>query len=245
MKRIIILIMLGLVLTLSACNTFVLNGNMVRGSGVVGSDDRPVSGFTGIVLNGSGDATITQGDTESLKIEADDNILPLITSDVVGGKLVLGFKPMTSVTTTLPIRFTITVKDLTSLELNGSGNANVGSLSTSTHAITLRGSGNVVLASLQASQLSVDGNGSGDINVNGGKVSGQTIRIFGSGSVTSPNLESQTASVSIFGSGGVQVWANGSLDVNIAGSGSVSYYGSPTVSQKIAGSGSVTSRGNK
>jgi hypothetical protein len=243
MKRFVILIMLGLVLILSACNGFAFGANFVRGSGVIATDNRTVSGFSGIVLNGSGDATITQGDTESLKIEADDNILPLITSEVIGGKLVLGFKNNTSISTVLPIRFTITVKDLTSLELNGSGNATVGNLTTTSHAVTLRGSGDVNLGLLQASRLTVDGNGSGNIKVNGGKVDSQAIRIFGSGSVNSPNLESQTASVSILGSGGVEVWAKTSLDVNIAGSGNVSYFGSPTVTQKIAGSGNVNSRG--
>jgi len=245
MKRFIILIMLGLVLILSACNGFAFGSNFVRGSGVVATDNRTVSGFSGIVLNGSGDATITQGDTESLKIEADDNILPLITSEVIGGKLVLGFKNNTSISTVLPVRFTITVKDLTSLELNGSGNANVGNLTTSTQAVTLRGSGDVKLSLLQASQLTVDGNGSGNINISGGKVNSQAVRIFGSGSFNAPDLESQTASVSILGSGGAEIWAKTSLDVSIAGSGNVAYYGSPTVTQKITGSGNVSGRGSK
>jgi len=245
MKRIIVMIMIGMVVILSACNGIPFNLNMVRGSGVVATDTRTVSGFSGIVLNGSGDATITQGDTESLKIEADDNILPLLTSEVTGGKLVLGTKPNTSFSTSVPIRYTITVKDLTSLELNGSGNAAIGNLTTSNHAITLRGSGNVSLASLQAGQLTVDDNGSGNISINGGKVDGQTIRIFGSGDVTAPNLESQNASVSIAGSGSTEVWAKGSLTVSIGGSGNVSYYGSPSVTKSIAGSGSVNGRGNK
>lgn len=245
MKRFIIMIMLGLTLILSACNGTILGGNMVRGSGVPGSESRPVSGFSGIVLNGSGDAQINKGDSESLKIEAEDNILPLITSEVVGGKLVIGFKNNTSISTTLPICFTITVKDLSSIELNGSGNAVVGDIQTSAMTLTLRGSGDADFGSLVASNLTADGNGSGNIAIKGGKVNSQILRIFGSSNYTAPDLESQSASVSIFGSGDAQVWSKGSLAATIAGSGNVTYFGSPTVTQKVAGSGKVTGHGNK
>jgi hypothetical protein len=246
MKRLIIIIMLGLTLILSACNVTFLGSNMVRGSGIPTSENRTVSGFSGIVLNGSGDAQITKGDSESLKIEAEDNILPLITSDVVGGKLVIGFKNNTSISTTLPIHFTITVKDLSSVELNGSGSAAVsGAILTSAMTLTLRGSGDVSFDSLVATSLTADGNGSGNISLKGGKVTSQTIRVFGSGNFTAPELESQSTTLSIFGSGDAQVWCTSSLDVTIAGSGNVSYFGSPTVNQKIAGSGKVSGLGNK
>jgi len=246
MKRFAIFIILGLALALSACSNISINlGNTVRGSGNMSSETRPVSGFTQISIDGSGDAQITQGDTESLKIEAEDNILPLVTSEVVGGKLVLGLKPMTSISTTRTIHYTITVKDLSALALNGSGNVSAGALKSTSMALNLNGSGDISLASLEGSSLSVSGNGSGNFSINAGKIDNQSIQLFGSGSIQAANLESQTASVTIAGSGSASLWVKGSLNVSIGGSGNVDYYGAPTVTQAVAGSGRINGRGSK
>ena len=81
---------------------------MVNGSGHVETETRQVSGFTGIDLAGSGEVTIEQGDAESLTIEADDNVLPELTSEVSDSVLTLGTKPGTTVRTLNPIRYRVT-----------------------------------------------------------------------------------------------------------------------------------------
>lgn len=246
MKRIVFILMLAAAMVLSGCGvTIDFGSNTVRGSGNVISETRSVSGFSQVVINGSGDAQITQTGTESLKIEAEDNILPLITSDVIGGKLVIGFKNNTSINTTQRIRFTITVKDLSGIEVNGSSDVNAGAVQTDTMGINVRGSGNIDLASLQANRLSVQDFGSGDISINGGKTSDQQVNISGSGTYAGPNLESQTASVTVSGSGDATLWAKQSLTASISGSGSLNYFGSPTVTQNVSGSGHINSRGTK
>ena len=246
MKRLIAVVLIAASLALSGCGfTFSLGGNAVQGSGNLSSESRPVSGFDQIVLNGSGDAQISQGDSESLKIEAEDNILPLITSEVQNGKLVIGLKNNTSISTLRGIRYTITVKSLKGLELNGSGNVTLGSLQADSLGLVIRGSGNVTTGTLQGKQLNVQSSGSGDFNINGGKVDSQSINMSGSGDFTAPDLESQSAAVTIAGSSSVTLWAKGTLNLSISGSGDVSYYGSPTVSKSISGSGSIANHGSK
>src|SRR5262249_23160665 len=71
----------------------------VVGSGRVASEARQVRNFDEVALTGSGTLTVTQTGEESLTIQADDNILPLLTSDVVGRRLTLGTKPNTSFST--------------------------------------------------------------------------------------------------------------------------------------------------
>ena len=55
---------------------------VVTGSGRVTSETRAVSGITRVALEGMGEVVIQEGAAESLTIEAEDNILPLITSAV-------------------------------------------------------------------------------------------------------------------------------------------------------------------
>ena len=79
--------------------------NVVKGSGRVQTESRTVQGFTEVDLAGQGSLTITQGADEALTIEAEDNLLPVLTSDVQHGRLVLGTKDNTIIRATKPIRY--------------------------------------------------------------------------------------------------------------------------------------------
>ncbi len=267
MKRIVVILLVVLSLALAGCWPLSIGdqGNMVRGSGKVVSETRPVSGFTSVAVMCAGDVKITQGDTDSLVIEAEDNILPLLVSEVNNGQLVLKTKPNTSYNTTRPVRFTITVKDLWQISSSASGDVQAGDIKTSTLDLALSGSADVTLgsvqatsvsveanasgtaslASLQANLLSVEINGSGNVEIKGGAATQSTVNMHSSGNFTAPNLESQTAVVTVSGSGTATLWAKTSLTATLSGSGNVDYFGSPAVSQNVSGSGRVRSRGNK
>ena len=73
---------------LSACNA-------VRGSGDVVTETRAVSGFDQVSLSGQGELIVTQGDQESLEIEAEDNIIAVIETEVRGNTLYIGIKENT------------------------------------------------------------------------------------------------------------------------------------------------------
>ena len=63
--------------------------DVIRGSGDVQAEERAVSDFDEILLEGGGSIVVDVSGTESLTIAADDNLLPLLTSDVVAGRLEL------------------------------------------------------------------------------------------------------------------------------------------------------------
>jgi hypothetical protein len=218
--------------------------NGVTGSGKVVQETRSVSGFNQIELAISGDAYVQQGDTESLTIEGEDNILPLITTNVQGSRLVIGSKPATSFSTLRPLVFHITVKDLSGLEISGSGKFIVGQVQANDMNLQISGSGEIRFDQLTAQSLSASIDGSGTIQVSSGSVAKQSIEIPGSGNFNADQLQSQSATVRLDGSGNATLWATDQLNVVVNGSGNVSYYGSPQVSSTINGSGSVQSRGN-
>ena len=124
----------------------VLTGcSVVSGSGQVASETRQVSGFTGIDLSGVGEVIIEQGQSESLTIEADDNVLPVLTSEVEDSVLRLDRKPRNTVTTRNPIRYRVTLQDLTSLELSGSGSVSAENLRVNALRVDISGSGTIKL----------------------------------------------------------------------------------------------------
>ncbi len=247
MKRIAVIVLLIASLALAGCGTITFGdvGNRVVGSGNVIKETRPVTGFTSIALTCFGDVQLTQGDADSLVIEAEDNILPMLVSEVQGTQLVLKTRPNTSYSTTRGVRFIITVKDLKALQSSASGNVDAGQIKTGSFNLELNGSGNVTLAGLQASSLTVELTGSGDADIRAGSADQLTASLHGSGDFSAPNLQSQTAQVTATGSGSATVWAKTTLSATVNGSGDVKYYGSPAVNQNVTGSGRVRSLGGK
>src|SRR5262245_22783058 len=191
------------------------------GSGNVVTESRNVPDFTAITLSGSGKLLVEQGNTESLTITADDNLLPLLTSEVKDGRLRLGQKSNTSIRPSKPIVYTVKVKSL--------------------EAIDLSGSGDIDLKNLKGKQLKVEFSGSGSLAA-AGEVDSLDLSISGSGKSRTEGLKCKSATISISGSGNVVVAASETLAVKVSGSGSVEYVGDPTVTKRITGSGSVRKR---
>src|SRR4030095_7851383 len=64
----------------------------VVGSGVAKTETRPVSGIHSIALGISANLEIRQGTSEGLTITGDDNVLPLVETNVTNGVLEIRWK---------------------------------------------------------------------------------------------------------------------------------------------------------
>ena len=93
-------------------------GASEKGSGNMVTQTREVSGFDKISVEYPARVTISQGGTETLTVEAEDNILPGLKTDVKGSELRIYYasKDGRHVTPTKAPLITITVKDLTALD---------------------------------------------------------------------------------------------------------------------------------
>ncbi len=258
-KRTLIPLILIAALALTGCNFRV-----VRGSGDVITEDRDVSGFDRVSLSFAGRMTITQGDEESLTIEAEDNVMELIETEVRNGKLSIGLERNYSVITTETVHYTLTVKDLTELAISGAADIEIGDLVTDSLEVKISGAGNIEFDSLETGSLEIDISGAGDIEVNdltaetlrvdlsgagsievSGTVTDQVVSMSGLGSYDGRDLESETCEVSLSGAGSATVWATESLEVDISGAGSVNYYGNPSVDSSISGLGDLDNKGDR
>jgi hypothetical protein len=240
-KIVFLLTLCILALSLSACQ-------IVRGSGEVITIERPVSDFDRVALSGIGTLYISVGEEESLKIEAEENLIPYIETLVRGQTLSIGFRDQglsTAFQPTEPIRYYLTVKDLAGLDLSGAGNIEVDEIATSELHIKTSGAGNIEIEKLTAKVLNMDVSGAGSCHINEGQVTDQNLRISGAGGYKAPDLHSQTAEIDISGLGGARVWVEEDLRVEISGAGSVTYFGTPNLSQDVSGAGSIQSLGVK
>jgi hypothetical protein len=246
MNKLTIAILLATAFLSAGCVDIVdaINAERIHGSGKIVSEARSVHGFNEVSLRGSGDLTIRQGNEESLTVEADDNILPKITTVVEGNRLSIGSERGVSLSPSRTIRYALVVRDLANLELSGSGAIHAGPVRSTDFQIRLSGSGDIRLDELSATSVKGQISGSGDIAVRG-QVDQQEIRISGSGGYDASQLQTRSTSVSTSGSGDAKVWAEQDLSVRISGSGDVDYFGNPAVNKHVSGSGGVRKAGDR
>ena len=236
MKRILCLLAL-IVITGTSCNW--MGFRRIKGNGVLGTETRNISRAQNIKLAGSYDVEITQGPVTSVKVEADENIIPYIITREEDGYLVIKSRNNYSFSSEHDIKIYITTDKLEKLHLAGSGNIIGKNKFTGGSKLELKiaGSGDIKMEA-NTPDIEADIAGSGSITL-AGETKDERIKISGVGDFNGDQLKAENANVKIAGSGNVKVFAEMNLDISIAGVGSVYYKGAANVKQHIAGSGEV------
>ncbi len=204
----------SLVCLFTLCSCF---GPRVRGNGTIKTETRDLSSFESIVCDGGYDIQITCGAQQSVAIESDENLLPLIRTEVSGNELHIDTKKNLSPSD--GIKIVISVPRLNDFTTDGSTKGNIQNISADDFHFTVNGSSHVILS---------------------GAADKLRVVINGSGNVKADSLKVQDANINIEGSGDVRCNVLSSLNVHINGSGSVKYLGEPKhIDQSINGSGSI------
>src|SRR5260221_375471 len=210
----------------------------VSGSDTIKSEPRNITAFTGISLSLPAYVDVRQGNTESVVVETDDNLLPLVETVVEDGKLKIRSLEKNTNLKTKNMKITVNVKTIESLSVAGSGDIRSEALKAGNLKVSIAGSGDIHLKALDSDALKVSISGSGDFSASG-KSNTVEASIAGSGDLKAEKLLANSVKVNIAGSGSAGFWAKESLKSSIAGSGDVTYYGDAQVSSSVAGSGSV------
>jgi hypothetical protein len=215
-------------------------GNGIKGEGSKVTKTLNLDKFDAVGLAISADVFLTQGNSQSVKIEAQNNIIENLVTDVENGRWKIKFDK--NVREHDGIKIWITIPTLKEASVSGSGDI-VGESSFNgldLLNLAVSGSGSIRL-DYQANRSEAAISGSGDMKLSG-SVSEIAIRVSGSGDVDAFDLTTKSCSVRISGSGDVSVHPDDYLDAAIAGSGDVYYKGQPKVKSKISGSGDVVAK---
>lgn len=214
----------------------------IKGDGNVKKETRQVENFTSLSSHGSIDVKINYGNSNSIQIEADENLLPYIETTIENGQLNIKTKNNANLRSGSKMIVYVSMNKIDGLQTSGSGSIDGNGEFTgdNTTEIALSGSGNIHLSSGSFKKLEFQISGSGNINLKSGRADEINASISGSGNIDCSGLSADNINVKISGSGNVRVTANKSLTTNIMGSGNVYYKGNATnISTKVAGSGKV------
>ncbi|MBK6994292.1 MAG: DUF2807 domain-containing protein [Lewinellaceae bacterium] len=212
-------------------------GDGIKGEGPVQTETRTATDFHAIELNISGNVDVTIGENYSVEVSAQQNLLPLLKTEVKDGTLRIFCNENMNSSEDIKIRVTAPAFDQFSLA--GSGEIRVpNALRAEKMELNISGSGDVFCPQSDFGVLNISIVGSGDIEL-GGKANDMKADISGSGEIRAKGLTTNTLKVNITGSGTVTADVSMDLVANISGSGDVFYSGSPKVESNVIGSGSV------
>jgi hypothetical protein len=206
------------------------------------TEDRHLTGFHAVDVAGSFDVYITQGSTESVKVEAPADIIGNILTDVKGGTLVIHTKnhfSWNNIFGNKKVVVYVTIKDVTGIAVTGSGDAYFkDGITANNLSLHVTGSGDVS-GKINAKTLESSVTGSGDIKISG-HADSQRVSVTGSGDYAAKGLTTTNTAVTVTGSGDASVYASETLKAGVSGSGDVRYAGNPkNISKSKSGSGDI------
>lgn len=203
-----------------------------------------VSSFDKVVMEGLGELSITQGEKESLTIEADKKMVELVVVEVRDNTLYISQKEKRpsfvsfSGFNNMHVTYTLVVKDLARLETKGLGDSSLKNLTTSDLDVITKGAGNVDVENLTAKKVLFKLEGLGEVKASG-TVDELTVSIEGAGEFKGKKLQSRIAQIDIKGLGDGSIYATEKLKIDVKGLGDVTYYGNPELTSQRDGMGDI------
>lgn len=199
---------------------FNVSFGTVKGSGNVVTEARDVKGFKGVDVSGAVQAEIAAGKDFSVEVEADDNIIPLIKTEVRGG--VLHIETEKSISSRNGLKVRISAPDIDDIAASGASKVN--------------------LANVKNAELRVNSSGASKINVSG-ETAKVSIDVSGASSIDAENLRAESADVNASGASNASVFARNELRTDASGASKIVYAGGPkTVDKNASGASSIRER---
>jgi len=183
---------------------FSANFKGEKGSGKIVTQQRDLKGFTAVDVGGVFQVEIVAQKDFSFEIETDDNLLPLITTEVRNG--VLSIEAEKKLTPTDQIKVRISAPDIDNLDVSGAAH------------LTLNGVKNSV--------ISVEASGASKLKI-AGETTKLTADISGASKLDAEDLKTSNAEVEASGASRIDVNVSEELSVDASGASKITYTGTP------------------
>lgn len=235
-----IVIAIAFSILLSSCGLDINIGDFnsgIKGSGIVAKDTRNVSeDFTIISASEGLEVYVTQADDFSITVEADDNVIDLIGTDISNGKL--------RIHTTKNIG-NATKKVYVSLpkvsEINSSSGSFVKTENTiNTGRLSIdSSSGSIVKAEVDVDNLDVESSSGASLTLFG-DVGNSEIDASSGSNINAKKLKTKYCDASASSGSNVNIYVIEAINANASSGGNVSYSGDAKLTSKKSVSGSIT-----
>ncbi|MEZ4439964.1 MAG: head GIN domain-containing protein [Polyangiaceae bacterium] len=196
-----------------------LVGCSTHGSGTSGSETRSVGSFHAIEVHGALTLEATAGKGPSVSLTGDDNLLSLVETEVVGGRLVVRSKE--SISTTMPLVVHVETKDLDEVAVHGASKATV--------------------EDVDADELEVDVSGASEVTVEG-ECKVLDAKVSGASRLTARKLKAERVELDASGASHAELGEPSEIEAHLSGASEGRYSGSPTIDKDLSGASRLDAR---
>ncbi len=211
---------IGLMFSTNCSFDGIKNFTGVQGSGVSKTETRSLKGFSKVDAGGAVNVEIAAQKDFSVEVQADDNLLANIKTEVDGDTLKIFSEDRISPKTRINVK--ISMPELEGLDISGASSGNVSNVKAD--SLELKASG--------ASKIKIDG-ATEDLNADAS----------GASSIDAENLRAENAEVEANGASSATVSATNDLDVSASGASKIYYIGEPAkIKQKSSGASSINKK---
>lgn len=221
MKKLAVIFGLALSLTLiTGCHGLHF-GKGIAGSGVRKTEKRIVADFKGIDVGGAYEVEIVaQKQEQGIELEGDDNILPLVKTEVKNGTLHVWSDEPFNVKNA--VRLKIAAADVQAMNISGACKVNVQNIKTDRFELNVSGASDVTMQG-ETTSLKIDSNGASKVD--------------------SEKLTARAANVTTNGAGTTRVYVSEEMTAKASGASKIIYSGDPkVVNKKDSGASKITKK---
>jgi hypothetical protein len=228
-------ILLSVTLMFNSGCSYALNS--ITGNGNVIKQTRDLPSFSSIEVGGAFKVFLLQGDKESVIVEADENLMEIIITEVRGNNLVI--------TTSEDIRnpealnIYLTFKTLDRMEISGACELSCDDrLKFGNLDLECSGASDVTLK-MSAEALKLDFSGASQVDLFG-NADEVNLDLSGASDLDAIDLEANKYNADISGAANARIFVKNELTTDVSGASSLRYKGEPSiVNNDISGAASV------
>ncbi len=197
---------------------FSFNFSGEKGSGRIATEVRDLHGFDSVEAGGVFQVEIIANKDFSVEVEADDNLLQFIRTEVSRGRLEISTEKRIS--SGNPILVRITAPNI--------------------ERINASGASKISLADVKNSELAIDVSGASKVKVTG-ETGDLTVESSGASHIDASNLNTVNTAIDASGASNVSVNVSGKLKTDASGASQIRYSGSPkAVIKDLSGASSLS-----
>jgi len=249
------LLLAFIVMLFASCE--VTDNETINGNGDVQSKEVSLSDYQSVETNGAFEIVFVQDSVWLIEVEAESNILPLIEVYTTHNKLVIENKENYTFRLNESIKVTIHHQGIGNFQLNGAGNADIGTMISTAFTCGLSGSGDLT-GNIQATTIDFNISGTGSINshltcdevessISGtgslkfdGQATSAIFTVSGTGNIDAKNLPLETCRTKVSGIANESITVSKTFYVTVSGIAVINYWGSPQIVSNYSGTVTIT-----
>jgi len=234
-QSLLITIILMLSMAMQSSCSYAFKG--IKGDGNVVKQKRDISSFSGIEVGGAFRVFLTQGSTEKLEVEADENLLEVIKTQVKGGTLYI--TTTEDILDSEALNIYLTFKDMHQMEVSGACKlTGEDKFTFADLEMDCSGASSIDLK-LSANKLELDCSGASNIELYG---SAQKVEmdVSGASHFDAYELEVENYEIEVSGAAGAKIFVTGELSAEVSGAAHLKYKGDARITHHdVSGAASM------